>query len=75
MRSQGDELEINRYYSARAPYMAKALEAEPSGQTLEIIAQLKSCARDLTVLEIACGTGYWTRFVAPCGRNVTAVDF
>jgi SAM-dependent methyltransferase len=73
--THGDELEINRYYSARAPYMANALEAQPSGQILEIIAQLKSCARDLAVLEIACGTGYWTRFVAPCARNVTAVDF
>jgi SAM-dependent methyltransferase len=72
---QADEIEINHYYSERAPYMAKALAVQPSGQILEIIAQLKACARDLAVLEIACGTGYWTRFVAPCARNTTATDF
>ncbi|MBV9878570.1 MAG: class I SAM-dependent methyltransferase [Verrucomicrobia bacterium] len=73
--THGHESEINRYYSARAPYLGKALEVPPSGQTLEIIAELKSSARGLAVLEIACGTGYWTRFVAPCAREAMAIDF
>jgi len=30
--------------------------------------------RDRTVLEVACGTGYWTRFAAAGARRVVAID-
>ena len=66
---------MHAYYSDRAPYMAKGLEIEPSGQLLEIIAELKAQAKDKTVLEIACGTGYWTRFVGPVSKRTTATDY
>ena len=62
------------YYSDRAPYMAKGLEIAPSGQLVEIIAELTAQAKERTVLEIACGTGYFTRFVGPVSRRTTATD-
>jgi SAM-dependent methyltransferase len=66
---------MHAYYSARAPYMAPGLGIEPTGQLLEIIAELTAQARDRTVLEIACGTGYWTRHVGPVSIATTATDF
>ena len=66
---------MHAYYSERAPFMAKGLEIEPAGQLLEILAELKTLARDKTVLEVACGTGYWTRFVGPLSRSTTATDY
>lgn len=66
---------MHAYYSDRAPYMAKGLEIEPAGQLLEIIAELKAQAKGKTVLEIACGTGYWTRFAGPVSKHTTATDY
>lgn len=65
---------MHAYYCDRAPYMAKSLEIAPSGQVVDIIAGLTALARDKTVLEIACGTGYFTRFVGPVSRRTVATD-
>lgn len=66
---------MHAYYSARAPYMAKVVDLQPSGQVLEIVEALKGAAKDKDVLEVACGTGYWTRHVAPISRQTIATDF
>ncbi|MDB5863265.1 MAG: hypothetical protein JWO70_1071 [Betaproteobacteria bacterium] len=29
---------------------------------------------DRSVLEVACGTGYWTQFIAPVVRKIAAID-
>ncbi len=66
---------MHAYYSARAPHMAPRLDEPPTGQLLEIVDALKTRAQGRTVLEVACGTAYWTRFVAPSSAHTVAADF
>lgn len=63
------------YYAIRAPEYDKVY-AKPERQ-----ADLRSIERWLpalfegqNVLEVACGTGYWTQFIAPAAWHVLAVD-
>jgi demethylmenaquinone methyltransferase/2-methoxy-6-polyprenyl-1,4-benzoquinol methylase len=63
------------YYAARAQEYERIYD-KPERQA--DLARLKRlipayfASRD--VLEIACGTGYWTQFIAPAARKVTATD-
>jgi len=66
---------MHTYYSDRAPHMAKNLGTVPEGQFLEIITELKNCAKNRNVLEVACGTGFWTQQIAPVSRHIVATDF
>ena len=66
---------MHAYYSARAQYMAKDFEDDPREWVQEIIAELMALGRDRTVLEVACGTGNWTRLVSKCARSITATDY
>ena len=60
------------YYSARAPeYQAKDPAEGPLRPAHEALMGLGPCAH---VLELACGTGVWTKELARIGDFVTAVD-
>jgi demethylmenaquinone methyltransferase/2-methoxy-6-polyprenyl-1,4-benzoquinol methylase len=63
------------YYARRAAEYER-IYAKPERQVE--LAQLKPLVRDYltgrNVLEIACGTGYWTEVFAPQARSVTATD-
>src|SRR4051812_4374387 len=67
--------ELSRYYAARAREYEQIYQ-KPERQT--DLARLKRSIAgyfvDRDVLEIACGTGYWTQFIAPVARSVTATD-
>ena len=63
------------YYSQRAKEYEKTYD-DP--ERLEDIGRLKELFRQLfsghRVLEIACGTGYWTQVIAESARTITAID-
>jgi ubiquinone/menaquinone biosynthesis C-methylase UbiE len=63
------------YYAARAPeYDRVYLKPERQGDLRAIEAWLAPIFAGANVLEVACGTGYWTRFIAAEAAAVVAVD-
>jgi len=66
---------LKDYYARRASEYER-IYAKPERQrdlrTLE--AKVIELLADRNVLEIACGTGYWTQFAAQSARSITATD-
>lgn len=69
------ESTMQSYYAARAAEYDRIYlkpERQPELRAIEgWLAQKFAGAR---VIEIACGTGYWTRFIAPAARHILALD-
>ena len=74
MQSSGPTDRAIAYYDDRASTMDSAYTAEPTGWVLDMIAEMKRTLRGRRVLEVACGTGYWTRYAAETAAHVTGVD-
>ena len=63
------------YYAARAPeYDRIYLKPERQDDLRQIERWLPPIFAGATVLEVACGTGHWTQFIAPVAAHVAAVD-
>jgi SAM-dependent methyltransferase len=69
------DADIHAYYAARAAQYDRVYE-RPERQTdlRDIEAWLVQQMLGKNVLEIACGTGYWTQFIAPVAASITAID-
>ena len=69
------EQKMQSYYAARAPEYDR-IYAKPERQAdLRAIERwVASRFEGAGVLEIACGTGYWTQFIAPVASHVIALD-
>src|SRR5215471_18282283 len=66
---------IRAYYAARAAeYDGVYRKPERQADLRAIERWLPSKCVAANVLEIACGTGYWTQFMAPVALRVTALD-
>jgi len=66
---------LQSYYAARASeYDRVYLKPERQSDLRQIEQWLPSVLAGATVLEVACGTGYWTRFIAPVASAVVALD-
>lgn len=63
------------YYAARADeYDRIYLKPERQADLRQIEGWLPTVFAGRSVLEVACGTGYWTQFYAPAAQRVVAVD-
>jgi demethylmenaquinone methyltransferase/2-methoxy-6-polyprenyl-1,4-benzoquinol methylase len=66
---------MHSYYAARAPEYDKVyLKPERQGDLRAIETWLPPLFANVRVLEIACGTGYWTQFIAAVASHVLAID-
>ena len=67
---------LQAYYAKRAAEYER-IYAKPERQAdlARLRARIATLYRGCTVLEIACGTGYWTEVIAPYARSITALDY
>ena len=69
------EFPMHSYYAARAPeYDRVYLKPERQPDLRAIEAWLPPIFGNARVLEIACGTGYWTQFMARAAAHIVALD-
>ena len=67
--------DLVEYYQARAPeYDAIYAKPERQSDLRRLEHDLPRAFEDRQCLEIACGTGYWTQFLARSARSLTGVD-
>jgi demethylmenaquinone methyltransferase/2-methoxy-6-polyprenyl-1,4-benzoquinol methylase len=70
-----NESSMQDYYAARAPEYDRVYAKPERQPDLRAIEQwLPTVFTGRSVLEVACGTGYWTQFIAPAARSILAVD-
>jgi SAM-dependent methyltransferase len=69
------ESEILAYYAARANEYEKVYAKPERQRDLRDLQQrVPAYLAGRRVLEVACGTGYWTRLIAPAATAITGVD-
>ena len=66
---------MQSYYANRSPeYDNVYLKPERQGDLRAIEQWLPSKCAGASVIEVACGTGYWTQFIAPVAKKILAID-
>jgi ubiquinone/menaquinone biosynthesis C-methylase UbiE len=64
-----------QYYAKRAAVYEQVYDKPERQHELEWLRnRIPEIFRGRTVLEVACGTGYWTQFIAPVAHHVYAGD-
>jgi SAM-dependent methyltransferase len=63
------------YYGRRAPEYDRIYEKPERQSDLAVLREyVRETFREEEVLEVACGTGYWTEVLAEVARSVAAID-
>lgn len=66
---------MKRYYAARAPYYDAVYDKPERRADIALLKELlPSRFSRRAVIEVACGTGYWTQFIAPATASLVATD-
>ena len=66
---------MEKYYSKRAAEYEQIYQKPERQHELDWLRQrIPALLEGRTVLEVACGTGYWTQFIARAARKVHACD-
>jgi demethylmenaquinone methyltransferase/2-methoxy-6-polyprenyl-1,4-benzoquinol methylase len=69
------ESQMQSYYTARASeYDNVYLKPERQPDLRAIERWLPPNFSNATLLEVACGTGYWTQFIEPVAAHIVAID-
>ena len=67
--------DLQHYYAARASeYDAMYMKPERQRDLRAIEEWVSIVFANAAVLEVACGTGYWTQLIAPTATDVVAID-
>ena len=69
---------MKMYYSERAHEYEKVyFRNDPIRQEEQTLIQqkLQKLFTNQSILEVACGTGYWTQFIAKTAKHITAIDY
>jgi len=73
--SPGSTPPMEHYYSKRAAEYEQIYQKPERQHELEWLrGRIPAIFRDRTVLEVACGTGYWTQYIARTAAKVHACD-
>jgi SAM-dependent methyltransferase/GNAT superfamily N-acetyltransferase len=64
-----------KYYAARAPYYERVYDKpERQPDLARLRERVTALCAGKNVLEVACGSGYWTELIAPGAASIVAVD-
>jgi|SRR5688572_2309321 len=75
MESRTTTPNLQRYYDRRANEYEKVYDKPERQHELDWLrTRIPQLLADRTVLEVACGTGYWTQFIARTAHKVHACD-
>jgi SAM-dependent methyltransferase len=69
------EISMQAYYAARASEYDRVYQKPERQADIRLLQEwLPSRFKGSRLLEVACGTGFWTQFIAPVTHHIVALD-
>jgi ubiquinone/menaquinone biosynthesis C-methylase UbiE len=76
MKVPTPEVSMQSYYAARASEYDRVYDKPERKTDIEAMRRwLPSLFVNSRLLEVACGTGFWTQYIAPLTKQVVALDY